>query len=178
MANSADDDDYLTTNEVFKNLHQRAKSGFKHATFQQAFWVGLVLAGGIGVWLEAYKLIWHPQDSSLAALRSAISTFFPAVIGATSLQMAFEDSLKANRGIAFCSAFLLLIVFLFMADSQFPNILAFPLGLSASLVSLWIWCAANGNSMAFRELPTNASLGDLPLDAQLQGEADLKGLKH
>lgn len=144
-----------------------------------AFWVGLVFAGGMGIWLEIYKLVFAPEVNGLDSLRTAISTFFPAVIGATSLQMAFEDQLKSNRGVAVCAAFLLLIIFMMMADKHLPDGVAFPLGILASLASLWTWCAANGNSTSFQELPINAAIGgDLPLDAALAGSDDLDGLKH
>lgn len=163
---------------VFRELHKRARSGFRHAPFKMAFWVGLVFAGGMGIWLEVYKLIFDPEITKLDSLRTAISTFFPAVIGATSLQMAFEDELKANRGVAVCAAFVLLIVFMMMADRHLPDGLAFPLGILASLASLWTWCAANGNSRSFQEIPNTAAIGDLPLDAPLAGGQDLAGLKH
>lgn len=90
--------------EVFSELHRRAGTGFRHAPFTLAFWIGLVFAGGMGIWVEVWNLAMtafaDPTRVGLDSLRTAISTFFPAVIGATSLQMAFEDELKSHRGVA------------------------------------------------------------------------------
>lgn len=143
-----------------------------------AFWIGVLGAGGLGIWLEVWKLMIDSDVRNLDSLRTAIATFFPAVIGATSLQMAFEDELKSNRGVAFCAVFVLLIIFMMMADKRLPDIVAFPLGILASAASLWTWCATNGNSPALQELPVNAPVGDLPLDAELSGSGDLADLKH
>lgn len=167
---------------VIQELHRRAQNGFRHAPFTVAFWAGLVVAGGLGVWVEIYNLaidaFVDPAHAPLDALRTAISTFFPAVIGATSLQMAYEDELKANRGLAVALVLILLIAFVMMADRRLSDWVAFPLGIGASGISLWTWCAANGNSSLFQEMPIDAPIGDLPLDAPLSGGDDLVGLKH
>ena len=163
---------------MFRKLNQRALSGFEHTPFILAFLFGVLLCGGLGVWVEAYKLVVNPPSSSLQALRGAVSTFFPALMGATSLQMAFDEPSKTSRGVAVSSAIVFLLAFIMMSDGNLPNVLAFPIGALASAAALWTWCVANGGSLSFRETPLEAPVGDLPLDAPLPGDDDLAELKH
>ena len=86
-----------------------------------AFWIGIVLFGGLGIWFEVYNLVkalvlgtaggdlWRP-------LRIAVAGLFPAIVGATSLQMVFEDKIKAPRGAAVCAALIFLLLLFPTAD--------------------------------------------------------------
>ena len=170
--------------EVLSELHSAAREGFGHAPFLMAFWIGVVVFGGLGVWFEVYNLIKelalgppaHPPEL-LRPLRIAVAVFFPAIAGATSLQMVFEENPKAHRGFAVCAA-LVFVLFLFpTTDRQLPDGFGLAIGILLSAFSLWIWCAANGRSATYQTSP-DAPLGEKPLDEPLAGDGDLAGLKH
>ncbi|ATE66797.1 hypothetical protein CMV14_22250 [Rhizorhabdus dicambivorans] len=168
---------------VIQELHRRARNGFRHAPFTLAFLFGLVFAGGFGVWLEVWNLMLtsasDPAFGNLAPLRTALSTYFPAVIGAAAMQMTFEDDQKANRGIAIGLTILLLVAFLMMTDRRLSDCAAFALGIASTLVSLWTWCAANGNALTFQEQPLTAPVGgDVEPNAPIAGSDALDGLKY
>lgn len=150
--------------------------GFRHAPFTLAFFGGLVAFGAIGVWIELYWLLTDPGTTGLGGLRSAVSTFFPAIFCSVALQMTFEDGLKAVRGIGVSAALLSIAVFAMMWDHNLAEGSRLAIGLLATSGSLWLWCAANGGSQSYRERAVDAPLGDIALDATLQG--DFKGIKH
>jgi len=153
-----------------------------------AFWIGVVTFGGLGVWFEVYnlvkELIWgsahndQAQDQQmLRPLRIAVAVFFPAIIGATSLQVVFEDKIKSHRGVAVCIALLFLLLLFPTTDRDLPDGFGIVLGLFLSCVSLWVWCAANGLSASYRQSP-DAPVGDKPLDDELAGGEELAKLTH
>jgi len=168
--------------DLVRELHRRAREGFKHAPFQMAFWIGVVLFGGLGIWFEVYNLIkalilGSAEQELWRPLRIAVAGFFPAIIGATSLQMVFEDEIKAHRGAAVCAALMFLLLLFPTTDRDIPDGFGIALGTVLSCVSLWIWCAANGLSASYRQSP-DAPVGDKPLDDPLAGETDLANLTH
>lgn len=169
---------------VFGELHRSAREGFNHAPFQMAFWIGVVVFGGLGVWFEVYNLIKELAFGStvlppeyLRPLRIAVAVFFPAIAGATSLQMVFEENPKAHRGFAVCAALLFILCLIPTTDRQLPDGFGLGIGIILSGISLWIWCAANGRSSTYQSSP-DAPLGEKPLDEALAGGGDLAGLKH
>lgn len=168
--------------DLARELNRRAGEGFKHAPFKITFWVGVVACGGLGVWFEVYnlmkELLHGPVDANpLRPLRIAVAVFFPAIVGATSLQMVFENDIKAHRGAAVSATIIFLLLFSPVTDREIPDAFGLLLGVLLSCVSLWIWCAANGLSASYRQSP-DAPLGEKPLDESLSGEDDLSGLKH
>lgn len=170
--------------EMFGELHRSAREGFKHAPFKMAFWIGVVVFGGLGIWFEVYNLAKEvalsgkplPADY-LRPLRIAVAVFFPAIAGATSLQMVFEENPKAHRGFAVCAALLFLLCLIPTTDRELPDGFGLAIGAALSGISLWIWCAANGRSATYHSSP-DAPLGEKPLDEAMSGDADLAGLTH
>lgn len=147
-----------------------------------AFWVGVVGFGGLSIWFELYNLIkalllGNCQNEIWRPLRFAIAVFFPAIAGTTSLQMVFENEDKSLRGAAVCVALILALLLFPTTDRDIPDGLGIALGMVLSLVSLWIWCAANGLSASYRQ-SLDAPIGDKPLDDSLAGENDLAGINH
>lgn len=170
--------------EVFRDLNASAREGFRHAPFQMAFWVGVVVFGGLGVWFEFYSLVKEiifsakplPPDA-LRPLRIAVAVFFPAIAGATSLQIVFEENTKAHKGFAVCAGLLFILCLIPTTDRDLPDGCGLILGFFLSIVSLWIWCAANGRSLTYHSSP-DAPVGEKPFDEKMSGDGDLAGLKH
>lgn len=170
--------------DLVTELQRRSREGFKHAPFKMAFWIGVLLCGGLGVWFELYRLVKHliltsgaMDAEGLLPLRTAVATFFPAIIGATSLQMALEERVKSVRGVAVCAPIVLFLLLTVISDRDLPNGFGLVLGVIASSISVWIWCAANGLSATYRD-SIDAPVGDKELDDHMPGEDDLAGLSH
>ena len=169
---------------MFGELHGSAREGFKHAPFQMAFWIGVVVFGGLGIWFEVYNLVKEVAFTAeplppehLRSLRIAVAVFFPAIAGATSLQMVFEENPKAHRGFALSAALIFILCLIPATDRELPDGLGLAVGIVLSAISLWIWCAANGRSATYQSSP-DAPLGEKPLDEALAGGDELAGLKH
>ena len=169
---------------VFGELHSSAREGFRHAPFKMAFWIGVVVFGGLGIWFEVYNLVKEvafrttplPTDY-LRPLRIAVAVFFPAIAGGTSLQMVFEENPKAHKGFAVCAALLFLLCLIPTTDRELPDGFGLAMGVALSGISLWIWCAANGRSATYHTSP-DAPLGEKPLDEPMSGDTDLATLTH
>lgn len=170
----------LSTNGFYllwKDIWGRTCEPTKHVTFWVYLLLGVILCSGLGVWFEVIRYAYGTSDAKLDSILVALLTFFPALVGSSSLQMVFASEAKGLR------AFALLLVVVFALAALW---LAFgrPADLSEALIyavlfsagAVWIWWIANGADPSFRDnIPANAPIGGDPT-VPLPGSLD--GFKH
>lgn len=156
------------------DLKRRWRQPFNHASFCLYFGISILLIGYLGIWLEFGMLV-HSDWKDSTNLRSALATFFPALIGSTCIQLLVQNTLKALKlfSIGFMIVFFAISAWL-IADSGLSSWIAFPVGLLSTLASLWYWWIANADNADFfdDQLPTAPVGGEnteRPLGGTLKG---------
>lgn len=100
--------------------------------------------GLLGTWFEAWQWLSNKPGSGLKDVVESLVTFFPALVGATSLQTVIEDSeQRPLRGFAILAGFVFFVLAIFVAFARLPDWLAFTIATLASVGALWIWVIAN-----------------------------------
>jgi hypothetical protein len=138
--------------ELWLQLVDRTKRPFSHVVFVLYFFIGVVAFGALGVWFEIVRWINEPE-SGPAAVLTALETFFPALVGSTSLQVIFEEN-SNKRMRAFAVSYLVVfvaLVIILMFVSRIPTEVAFGLAVLSAVGALWVWWIANANNAAFQD---------------------------
>lgn len=156
------------------DLRRRWRQPLRHATYCFYFVSSVLFIGCLGIWLE-FALLARSDWQDATNLKSAIATFFPALIGSTCLQLLLQQTLKALK--AFSIAFMLFFFVIgawLIADRDLPDWIAFSIGVASSVASLWYWWIANADNADFfdDQTPTASVGGDdtaRALDGSLTG---------
>lgn len=152
-----------------KELKKRTVEPLGHPSFVIYFVVAQIIAGGAGIWLELCTYLLSSSPTSLAALRTALITFFPAVVGSACLQIIWAED--DNRTLRAFATFMLIVMSIFALLigllTVIPNCRAILLGACASAVSLWVWWIANAKQKDL--LDPDAALGG-DTDSGLPGD--------
>ena len=134
-------------------LRRRTMAPIRHATFWFYIALGVVLFGGAGIWLEIIKYIYGSSGSNSASILTALVTFFPALIGSSSLQLVFQDTTKPLKAasMTWIIFFSILAIWLTL-DHDILKSVAFPCAIIAFFSALWTWWLANADDTTFRDL--------------------------
>ncbi|TXC71319.1 hypothetical protein FSB78_10475 [Sphingomonas ginsenosidivorax] len=160
--------------ELGHDLWRRTKRPLRHATFVSFFIGSVVGIGGLGIWVELINLGRGDSPVDLASLRTALATFFPALVGSTCFQIILGRYLKALKAVTFPASIALAVVgFWLIFDRGLTAHKAITIAILATIVSLWFWWIANADNPDFFDetLPLAAVGGDTarPLDGNLDG---------
>ena len=92
--------DPKTALNSFSALGREVTHRFRAPTGQVSFWValifGVILLGGLGIWVEIYKYA-TISDANAENVKTAIHTFFPALAFTATLQLILETDRKYLR---------------------------------------------------------------------------------
>lgn len=126
-----------------------------HPTFMLYFIGSFLIFGAIGVWLEIAKLAFGPSPGDgTAALRTAIATYFPAVLGSSVLQLSISESLRSLRALAHIVApFFFALAAVLVYASRLENWQAIIIGVLASAGALACWWIVNADEHSLRDDP-------------------------
>ncbi|MBB0036795.1 hypothetical protein [Ralstonia pickettii] len=136
-----------------RELILRAVEPFESPTFVLFFLAIVVGVGGIGIWVELFKLI-RPQGTPdpLGGFITSLIAFFFAVVGTSCTQLIIEESeSKALRALA---QFVLFLAFVGAAlaiagvGSGQAGVWSWTL---ASIAALVVWWVANAKSPGLRD---------------------------
>lgn len=161
-------------NEFGDDLARRTRQPLRHATYCFFFVASVVIVGGLGIWLEIVLLA-RSAAPDAASLKTAIATFFPALIGSTCLQILFGTYLKALRAFSIVlTLFFAAIGVWLILDRNLLTGTAVTVGTISTLVSLWFWWIANADNADFFDddlsrAPIGGDNPSGPLDGSLAG---------
>lgn len=131
---------------------RRTFTPLSDATFLFYVIFGILIFGGLGIWIEIMKIILSPDNISWRGILTALAAFYPALIGAACLQLVLESVRKSEKLMAVFSVGVLLltiiaaVVFgLFEFNGVYPGI-SFWGTIVLSLAGVWVWCVANGDN--------------------------------
>jgi len=161
---------------VGRELSKRTCDPLSHFSFVAYFLIAVVVLGGMGVWLELYSHLFlehtTPENTrSLASVRTALITFFPALAGSACMQLIWaENNQKSLRAFAAAVLVLLTMGALMIAPTAVRHEVALGVGAFFSLIALWTWVIANAKQQDL--LDPDAPLGKKDLNAELAGNLD------
>jgi hypothetical protein len=168
---------------LFAEVKRRWKEPSGHPTFGLFFVGSFLMFAAVGVWLEFFKLVFGigSEEGSAAALRTALATYFPAVLGSSLLQLLISETLRSLRALGFIIGVLfgtLAFVLIFAANLQ--NWAAILLGLVASAAALACWRIVYADDPSLRDEPMpqpEVATGDVNPIAPLMGDGALSGFQ-
>lgn len=178
---AAHGEDYDGYARLGAEIKRRWKAPRSHPTFAIFFVGSFLVFAATGVWLEFFKLAFGlGQDhGSTTALRAAIATYFPAVLGSTILQLSISDSLRSLRALGqVVGPVFLVLAFALVFWTNLPDFAAIVIGLLASAASLACWWIVNADESSYRDEPVpEVATGNPDPVAPLLGDEALDRFK-
>lgn len=166
--------------QLWQELGRRTKTPFLDLTFVIYVFLGVLLFGGLGVWSEVFTNLIR-KDWQWDTVIHALSTYYPALIGAATIQLILEANRQEQRIFdrpltAFSLLILLgsilsgILIRVFEATSTFSNF-CFWGTCVLTILGIWIWVVANCDNPDLKTDPSAASGGDptRPLKGNLEG---------
>lgn len=142
------DKENIKASNGFSTIKQELIRRTQKPLQQFTFWVYMITAvgllGGAGVWYELVMLA-NQEGQDYSALKVALLTFSPAVIGASSLSMVFENQ-KSRELLAFSVLCLVGMFFIFLLLSNINGFYGLVLSVIFALLSVWVWWIANSDN--------------------------------
>lgn len=164
--------------EFWRELKRRTRVPLSDITFIFYLIFGVVLFSGFGVVVELAKYWFsgNPLDLvSLQGVRTALSVFYPALIGAASLQLTLEANKKSDALMivfAITSLLTMLGFAVFHGIQEFrqeaPRQVFVASGV-LSIFGLWIWTVANADNPDLKTEPRNDDAVGGKTDRRLKG---------
>lgn len=172
-------DDLSAYRRFRREVARRTVHPLCDATFIFYVVFGIVVFGGLGVWIEIVEILLSKQAGSNKGVLTALAAFYPALIGSASLQLVLESVRKSDKLMAVFAVAILLVTIiaaLLIGLFKFNNVyvgFSFWGTIGFSIVGIWVWCVANGDNPDLKTDPSAASGGDT--DRTLRG--DTRGFK-
>lgn len=175
MAETVDTSGYDGYGRLKAEIERRWEAPRGHPTFAIFFIGSFLVFAAAGVWLETFKLLFGrgSEHGSLAALRAAIATYFPAVLGSSILQLGISNSLRSLRALGHVMGTVFsVLAFILVFSESLEDWAAILIGLLASAASLACWWIVNADEECFRDdpLPEVATGGSDPTAPLLGGD--------
>ena len=153
-----------------RELIRRTKQPWKHVSLVLYVLVAIVVFGGLGIWVEIVKIGTADEFRGTSELFAAMATFYPALVGASALQMIFLSLDSANKimGAFAIAAWVLsivmgLLVAVFYSGSPTTCItLVVVMGIAA----VWLWMIAHADDPIYKRGRIDSASGgstDRPL---------------
>lgn len=173
----AEDNDISSYAKLRKELWRRTIDPFSQPPFVFYVVTGVVLFGGLGVWVELVKLCLSDMRGDSEALVTAVITFFSTLAGAATIQLNYSSYEKSDKDLG---SFALLLMCLFACAGvllaffghAYPASVLF-FGVICSLAATWVWWITNGDEPTFRatKKDVDAAVGGDP-ERDLPGNLD------
>ncbi len=138
--------------------------------------LAIIGLGGLGIWVELVKVLLASGPFDQTGLLIALATFFPALIGSSSLQLILASTGNGNKVLV---SFALLICGVAVAVGVLINVFfetypaaAFRSSIFFALIAVWLWWITNGDDPTYKSAPVDAPSGgdtDRPLKGDTSG---------
>ena len=120
--------------------------------------VAVIGIGGLAIWVEWWRYIHASAEEvrscgPLSGLRFALAIVFPAIIGASSVELILnDDKIVRNLGIVFGVPSIVLALYL-LAFGNPTDEWAVGLGAFGCATAVFVWWIASGLDEIFQDLP-------------------------
>lgn len=135
---------------------------------------GIFIFSGLGIWIEVVNEIIKVQQPntlwSWDGILLALSSYYPALLGAASLQLNLEANRKSDDamadfslGLLFTTFILIVLIGVFQFNQVFYSF-TFWGTFALSALGIWVWILANCDNPDLKNDPSVASGGDTNRD--------------
>jgi len=144
MGNNGDGPDHWY--QFREALKSRTSDPSHHPSYWGYFLVGVLLLGGLGIWVEILRIILSKNTPDLTSLCVAINVFYPSLGCASALQFVWGEYPKMLRALAIvmCGLFVVPCVLIAIFGHYTGWVLFWEIILS--LISLWSWWITNADN--------------------------------
>lgn len=159
---------------LWNYLCEQFRAPMGHFSYWVYFIVAVLGAGGLGIWVELYKL---KTASNVPGVITAIYTYFLAVAAGAAFQIGFEEnSRKYVRSFAFLSVVVIMApAFLQAAGIMKSELTSLVVGALWCLAALALWWIANGKNVSLHDaFDPNDALGATPAAQAAGNKSDIK----
>jgi hypothetical protein len=136
-----------------KDLFNRTVPPAKNFTIWAFFLVGVVFFGGAGIWAEVWSYFSKAHSPSFDSLRTALVTFFPAIVGGAVFQLVLEKNNTVQmKAFAFALLVPISLAFFYCFTKNYDGeggVYTDLLSVVFTLLSLWVWWLANSSNPDF-----------------------------
>jgi len=125
--------------------------------------LAIIGLGCLGIWVELIKVALSPETGNYEGVLTALATFFPALIGSSSLQLILTSTGRSDKVLvsfgylvsiaAFAGVVLISIFHKLLPDLSFWASVCF-VGLA-----VWLWWFTNGDDPTYKSAAVDAASG-------------------
>jgi hypothetical protein len=159
-----------------REIRRRTFQPFSHAPFIFYVLLAILGLGCLGIWVELVKVAMSSSQSSYEGVLTALATFFPALIGSSSLQLILtstgnRDKVLVSFGYFISSLAIAAVILISVLHAALPNI-TFWAAVFFTVAAIWLWWFTNGDDPTYKSAPLDASSGgdtDKPLRGDTSG---------
>jgi putative Ca2+/H+ antiporter (TMEM165/GDT1 family) len=164
---------------LWREIGRRTTQPFSHAPFVFYVLLAILGLGCLGIWVELIKVALSTGQPSYDGVLTALATFFPAMIGSSSLQLILcstenRDKVLVSFGyfvsiVAFAAVVLISVLHPLLPGTTFWASVIF------AVIAVWLWWFTNGDDPTYKSAPFDAASGgnvgrklkgDIPRDFQ------------
>ncbi|WP_156419520.1 hypothetical protein [Aureimonas sp. AU12] len=158
---------------VWGEIKRRTKKPRLEVVYWCYFAGAVCILGGIGIISELLKYYYTGSSSNASGIYASLATFFPALIGASVMQMMFEQTV--NRRLQAISFIFLMVTFGFAVYlngfAAHSSKLSWFSVVVFCIFSLWVWWISNADNAGLYDEPSiDAPTGGVDPGADLQGD--------
>ncbi|QUJ78339.1 hypothetical protein KDD17_18290 [Sulfitobacter albidus] len=145
-----------------REIWRRSWQPFKNVPFVFYVVLAIICLGGLGIWVEVIKgQLGQATDNS--GLLTALSTFFPALIGSASLQLILSSTGNSDKILVsfsllacFVSFFGVVLITVFYPVHPTWSLAA---AIWFGIFAVWFWWFTNGDELTYQNAPIDAAAG-------------------
>lgn len=156
-----------------REIWRRSVQPFSHVPFVFYVLLAIVLLGCLGIWVELIKVAISTGQREYDGVLTALATFFPALIGSSSLQLILSSAGNRDKVLVSFGYFISIVAFaavvLISILYPFLPILTFWASVLFVFFAIWLWCFTNGDDPTYKSAPIDAPSGG-DTGRQLKGD--------
>ena len=149
-----------------REVTRRTTQPCSHFPFVVYVVVAIIGLGCLGIWVELIKLAWSPELNNYSGVLTALATFFPALIGSSSLQLILTSTDRSDKVFVAFGCFVMFVAFgavvlITLFHTYLPLLTTWSCVLFAFL-AVWLWWFTNGDDPTYKTTAVDAASGGDP----------------
>ena len=146
-----------------RELKRRTLQPLSDAPFVIYVFCVIIGLGCLGIWVELSRVVLSAGTSDYGGVLTALSTFFPALIGSSSLQLILASTSNRDKVLVSFGYFVSIVAFaaavlISIFHAMFPNA-TFLASVGFAVLAVWLWCFTNGDDPTYKSAPVDAPSG-------------------
>lgn len=146
-----------------REIGRRTTQPFSHAPFVFYVLLAIIGLGCLGIWVELLKVATSSVHLNYDGVLTALATFFPALIGSSSLQLILSSTGNRDKVLVSFGFSVIIIAFaaavlISLLNPLLPNF-TFWASVIFAVIAVWLWWFTNGDDPTYKSAPIDAPSG-------------------